>query len=92
MCHECLLPTWIKSCGTFLRLAVVRLDLNNMCRHKAFYEQIGAGGGPGGGQCQVGPQRLRAEAQEVAARQRHQEQQIGNGGPALRLARTGRFN
>ena len=33
---------WIKSCGTFLRLAVVRLDLNNMCRHKAFYEQIGA--------------------------------------------------
>ena len=38
MCHECLLPTWIKSCGTFLRLAVVRLDLNNMCRHAAFYE------------------------------------------------------
>ena len=24
------------------RLAVVRLDLNNMCRHAAFYEQIGA--------------------------------------------------
>ena len=38
MCHECLLPTWIKSCGTFLRLAVVRLELNNMCRHEAFYE------------------------------------------------------
>ena len=29
VCHECLLPTWIKSCGTFLRLAVARLVLNN---------------------------------------------------------------
>ena len=42
MCHECLLPTWIKSCGTFLRLAVVRLVLNIMCRHPALYVQIGA--------------------------------------------------
>ena len=28
VCHECLLPTWFKSCGTFLRLAVEKLDLN----------------------------------------------------------------
>ena len=42
VCHECLLPTWIKSCGTFLRLAVEKLDLNNMCRHPALYVQIGA--------------------------------------------------
>jgi hypothetical protein len=42
VCHECLLPTWIKSCGTFLRLAVVRLVLNIMCRHPALYVQIGA--------------------------------------------------
>ena len=42
VCHECLLPTWIKSCGTFLRLAVAKLDLNNMCRHPALYVQIGA--------------------------------------------------
>ena len=42
VCHECLLPTWIKSCGTFLRLAVARLDLNNRCRHSALYVQIGA--------------------------------------------------
>ena len=40
--HECLLPTWIKLCGTFLRLAVVRLVLNIMCRHPALYVQIGA--------------------------------------------------
>ena len=36
----------------------------------------------------MGQQRLRAEAEEVAARQRHQEQQIGDGEPALRVART----
>ena len=42
VCHECLLPTWIKSCGTFLRLAVAKLDLINMCRHPALYVQFGA--------------------------------------------------
>ena len=68
------------------RLAVVRLDLNNMCRHAAFYEQIGA-------DLEVvkwvrNGYELKLK---VAARQRHQEQQIGNGGPALRVALR-RFN
>ena len=37
-CHECRLTTWIKSCGTFLRLAVGKLVLKSyMCRHPVLY-------------------------------------------------------
>ena len=32
---------WIKKCETFLRLAVVRLDLNYVCRHAVFYDREG---------------------------------------------------
>ena len=39
MYHECLLPTWLKSCGTFLRLAVVDWTINIMCRHPALHGQ-----------------------------------------------------
>jgi len=54
-----------------------------MCRHPALYVQIGA-------DLEVvkwvrNGYELKLK---VAARQRHQEQQIGNGGPALRVART----
>ena len=39
VCHECLFITWIKSCGTFLRLAVVDWTINIMCRHPALHGQ-----------------------------------------------------
>ena len=31
VCHECLLPTWIKSCGTFLRLKIIILSYQHTC-------------------------------------------------------------
>ena len=37
--HECLLPAWLKSCGTFLRSAVVDWTINIMCRHPALHGQ-----------------------------------------------------
>ena len=38
VCHECRLTSWIKSCGTFHRLAVEKLVLKiNMCRHPVLY-------------------------------------------------------
>ena len=59
-------------------MAVVRLDLNNMCRHAAFYDLEVVKWVRNGYELKL----------KVAARQRHQEQQIGYGEPALRVART----
>ena len=59
-------------------MAVVRLDLNNMCRHAAFYDLEVVKWVRNGYELKL----------KVAARQRHREQQIGNGEPALRVART----
>ena len=37
-CHECRLTTWLKSCGTFHRLAVEKLVVKSyMCRLPVLY-------------------------------------------------------
>ena len=64
-------------------MAVVRLDLNNMCRHAAFYEQIGA---------DLEVVKWVRNGYELKLKEWPQDSftknNIGNGGPALRVART----